>query len=326
MDRRRGGILKLRYILLASRRHSIKKALIKVITNPEDLTQAVLKVMERTPDARLRDIMLSLVKHLHGFVKEVNLSEREFREATALIAQLGQQTHATHNEVVLMAGSLGVSSLVCLLNNTGEAVTETTQNLLGPFWRKNAPLLANGASLLKSASPGPALHMSAEVLDQRGQPVVGAQVDVWHCSANGLYEHQAQARAEGQAEMNLRGRFLTDAQGCFDFWSIKPSGYPIPTDGVVGQLVRAQDRHPMRPAHVHALIYKEGFKTLISQVYANDDTHLESDVQFGVTRAVVGDYELQNTPCPQSATPWYKLSFRFVMQEGEALLPRAPIQ
>ena len=211
-----------------------------MIQNQEELTQAVLAEMARTPDVRLREVMLSLVKHLHGFVKEVSLTELEFREATALIAQLGQQTHASHNEVVLMAGSLGVSSLVCLLNNTSRVQTQTTQNLLGPFWRRDAPWLANGASLLKCPTPGPSLHMSAEVADQNGLPIEGAQVDIWHCSATGLYEHQDKARQEGQVDMNLRGRFVTDARGCFDFWSVKPSGYPVPTDGVVGQLLRAR--------------------------------------------------------------------------------------
>jgi catechol 1,2-dioxygenase len=303
-----------------------------MVENHEDLTRAVLAAMAQTPDARLREIMVSLVTHLHGFVKDVRLTEDEFRAATALLASLGQQTSERHNEVVLMAGSLGLSSLVCLLNNgltdTGER-RETTQNLLGPFWRMFSPPTANGASIVRGPTPGPALWVSALVLDQHGAPVTGAEVDIWHCASDGLYENQEAARAQGVAEMNLRGKFITDTQGAFSFWSVKPAGYPIPTDGVVGQLLRSQGRRPMRPAHLHALIHKAGFKTLISQVYADDDANLASDAQFGVTRAVTGHFERhEQAPAarPDLATPWFSLDFRFRMEPGESRLPRAPIK
>jgi catechol 1,2-dioxygenase len=300
-----------------------------------ELTQSVLSVMAQTPDARLREIMQSLVAHLHGFITDVGLTEEEFRQATAVVARLGQLTHDTHNEVVLMAGSLGVSSLVCLLNNgradrTGvgagsspgqgaQAVVETTQNLLGPFWRMHSPPTANGGSIVRSATPGPVMHVRAQILDMAGAPVAGALVDIWHCSHTGFYEHQPEGRAEGQADMNLRGQFTTDAQGRFDFWSVKPIGYSIPTDGVVGQLLQAQGRHSMRPAHVHALAVKPGFKTLISQVYADDDPHLATDVQFGVREAVTGRFV-------QGADGGYTLDFTFRMESGESRLPRAPIK
>lgn len=154
-------------------------------------------------------------------------------------------------------------------------------------------------------------------------------VDVWHCDAQGLYENQDTARAKGVANMNLRGKFSTDAQGAFSFWSIKPVGYPIPTDGVVGQLLAAQGRKPMRPAHLHALIVKPGYKTLISQVYADDDANLQSDAQFGVTRAVTGHFERHDaapTARADVAAPWYSLDFCFRMQAGESRLPVPPIR
>jgi catechol 1,2-dioxygenase len=293
---------------------------------PQDLTQSVLSVMAQTPEPRLREIMQSLVAHLHGFITDVGLTEDEFRQATALVARLGQLTHDTHNEVVLMAGSLGVSSLVCLQNNgkagvpnTTQAAVETTQNLLGPFWRMHSPATANGGSIVRSVTPGPVMHVRAQILDMAGAPVAGALVDIWHCSHTGFYEHQPEGRAEGQADMNLRGQFTTDAQGRFDFWSVKPIGYSIPTDGVVGQLLQAQGRHSMRPAHVHALAVKPGFKTLISQVYADDDPHLASDVQFGVREAVTGRFV-------QGADGGYTLDFTFRMESGESRLPRAPIK
>lgn len=298
-----------------------------MIQNQQQLTQAVLAVMRQTPDARLREIMTSLVAHLHGFANDVRLTEDEFRTATALIARMGQLSNDSHNEVVLMAGSLGLSSLVCLLNN-GQG-GETTQNLLGPFWRMNSPSVANGGSLVRSPTPGAALWVQARVHDMAGQPVAHAEVDVWHCAPTGLYENQAEARAQGQANMNLRGKFSTDGKGAFSFWSVKPAGYPIPHDGVVGQMLAAQGRHPMRPAHLHALVVKAGFKTLISQVYADDDANLATDVQFGVTRALTGHFERHDTP-PTGNTgvsaPWYSLDFTFKMEPGESKLPRAPIK
>jgi catechol 1,2-dioxygenase len=167
------------------------------------------------------------------------------------------------------------------------------------------------------------------VLDGAGAPVVDAEVDIWHCAPSGLYENQTQARQQGGADMNLRGKFSTDASGRFNFWSVKPVGYPIPTDGVVGQLLAAQNRHPRRPAHVHALIYKPGFKTLIAQVYADDDENLATDVQFGVTQAVVGHFarhEGAPADVPDLQSPWYSLDFTFKIEVGEARLPRPPIQ
>jgi catechol 1,2-dioxygenase len=129
--------------------------------------------------------------------------------------------------------------------------------------------------------------------------------------------------------MNLRGKFTTDADGWIWFRSVKPAGYPIPTDGVVGRLLKAQDRHPFRPAHVHALVFKEGYKTLTSQVYADDDPNLERDVQFGVTRALIGQFNRHDEPHPSKPgveAPWYSLDYTFVMEPGEARLPKPPIK
>ncbi len=166
------------------------------------------------------------------------------------------------------------------------AQTETTANLLGPFWRLNSPRTENGGSIVRSPTPGPELFVNAWSKDRDGKPVAGAEVDVWQSSTEGLYENQDPT----QADMNLRGKFTTDAEGRIAFRSIKPAGYPMPVDGPVGDLLRAQGRHNMRPAHLHFLIYKPGFKTHISQVYSADDPNLETDVQFGVTEALLGDY------------------------------------
>jgi catechol 1,2-dioxygenase len=139
-------------------------------------------------------------------------------------------------------------------------------------------------------------------------------VDVWHSSTVGLYENQDPA----QADMNLRGKFVTGADGSFAFRSVKPAGYPVPTDGPTGALLRAQQRHNMRPAHLHFLIYKPGFKTIASQVYDPDDPNLQTDSQFGVTKALIGNYA-------KRADGSYALEFTFTLEAGEARLPKAPI-
>jgi hydroxyquinol 1,2-dioxygenase len=293
-----------------------------IIRNQHDVTAAVLSEVARTPDPRTREILTALVRHLHDFAREVKLTEKEFRDGCAFIAELGKRTSETHNEVVLLSGSLGFSMLVCLLNNGVGG--QTTANLLGPFWRMESPRTENGASIVRSPTPGDPLFVTATVKDQDGKPVAGAEVDVWQSSTEGFYENQD----PGQGDMNLRGKFITDENGVIRFRSIKPAGYPIPVDGPVGVLLRAQGRHNMRPAHVHFLIYKPGLKTHISQVYVNDDVHLDTDVQFGVTEAVVGNYiRHENEPAPSAGVqgPWYSLDHTFVMDRGEAMLPRPPI-
>jgi len=295
-----------------------------IISGLDCVTQAVTSEIERAPDARFREVMSAFVRHLHAFAREVKLTEEEFEKAIGYIVALGKHTTDSHNEAVLMSGSLGFSTLICLLNN-GQGRTETTANLLGPFWRMDCPRCASGDSIVRSPTPGPALFADVWVKDDQGRPVADAEVDVWHSSPEGLYENQD----PGQADMNLRGKFATDAQGHFSFRSVKPAGYPIPVDGPVGELLRAQGRHNMRPAHVHFLIYKPGFKTHISQVYVPDDPYIDSDVQFGVTKALLGNFvRHENEPAPAADVtgPWYSLSVTFVIERGQARLPRPPIR
>jgi catechol 1,2-dioxygenase len=295
-----------------------------LIKRQEDVTDAVVDAFKNTADPRVREILIALVKHLHAFARDVHLTEEEFEKAVQYVVRLGQKTTDTHNEAVLMSGTLGFSTLICLLNNGNNGQTETTANLLGPFWRMNSPRTENGGSIVRSPTPGPVLFVEATVRDQSGKPIEGAEVDVWHSSPEGFYEQQDPK----QAPMNLRGKFTTDAQGRFAFRSVKPAGYPIPIDGPVGDLVRATGRHHYRPAHLHFLIFKPGFKTLISQIYVNDDDKLETDVQFGVTRALIGNYVRHDggAPAPDVKGEWYSLDQTFVMEPGKSRLPKPPIQ
>jgi catechol 1,2-dioxygenase len=188
----------------------------------------------------------------------------------------------------------------------------------------HSPTTPNGGSIVRSPTPGPALLVDAWFKDKAGKPVVGAEVDVWQSSPEGYYENQDPV----QADMNLRGKLTTDRNGHINFRSVKPAGYPIPVDGPVGDLLRAQGRHNMRPAHLHVLAAKDGFKTLVSQVYVPDDPHIETDVQFGVTRHLIGEYvrhDNEPAPAPDVEGPWYSLDVTFTMEAGRTRLPRPPI-
>jgi len=293
-----------------------------IIENEAQLTQAVLDETRRTSDPRLKEILQSLIRHLHGFAREVRLTEKEFDQAIGIVTRLGQLTTDSHNETRLLSGSLGLSALVCLMNNGDGG--ETTANLLGPFWRAGSPRTPNGGSIVRSPTAGVPLLFTGRAVDREGRPVAGAEVDVWHASTVGLYENQDPT----QAEWNLRGKFTTDENGVFSYRSIKPAGYPVPPDTVTEQFLLAQGRHPMRPAHLHSLIYKPGFKTQASQVYSADDENLETDAQFGPTRALIGCYVLHEDappPWPDVTGPWYSLEHTFVLEPGEAWLPTPPV-
>ena len=295
-----------------------------IIDTQQDVTTAVLAELQRADDPRFREVVSSLVRHLHAFIRESRLTEAEFQHACGFINRIGQASNDSHNEAVMMAGSLGISTLVCLLNNGNHGATETTANLLGPFWRLQSPPTENGGSLVRSPTPGVPLFVDAIVNGPDGKPVAGAEVDVWHCNDEGYYENQDPT----QADMNLRGTFTTDAEGRIHFRSIKPIGYPIPPDGPTGDLLRAQKRHNLRPAHLHFLITKPGYKVHISQIYSGDDPNIETDCQFGVTRRLIGKYHRHDggrPPAPDVTGTWYTLTHVLEIETGEMKLPRPPI-
>lgn len=295
-----------------------------IIEDQAGVTDIVLDAMSKAPDTRLGEVMASFVRHMHDFARDVRLTEDEFEFGVDFLNRIGQATNDTHNEGILFSDSIGFSTLVCLLNNGGKGATETAAALLGPFWRMHSPATENGGSIVRSDTPGAALFAQCRITDPSGQPLAGVEVDVWQASPVGLYENQDPT----QIDMNLRGKFTTDADGRIWFRSVKPSGYPVPTDGPVGALLRAQRRHPYRPAHLHFLCFKPGFKTLITQVFVDDDEHLQSDVVFGVTRHLVGDFRPGTSAPPANDVtgPWFKLDYAFVMEEGEAKLPIPPIR
>ncbi|MEO5697112.1 MAG: dioxygenase [Burkholderiaceae bacterium] len=286
-----------------------------IVTTPESVLPIALEAMQRTPDPRLREVIAALTRHLHAFVQEVGLTEGEFERALDFIVGIGQATNATKNEVVLTADVFGISTVVALMNNRAPDGGDSPGALLGPFWRAAAPLCDDGASIVRSDTPGVPLAVTGCVCDAESRPIEGATVDVWQASPVGLYENQDPT----QADMNLRGRFRTDSDGRFRLGSVRPAGYPVPTDGPCGELLRAQLRHPNRPAHLHFMISKPGYRVLISQVYADDDENLESDPTFGVTRRLIGNYT------PSAAGNSATLDYDFTLEVGEMKFPKPPI-
>jgi len=190
-----------------------------IIEGVDDVTPSVLRAMSGTDNKRLRTVMDAFVRHMHAFAREVKLTEAEYDLGVDFLNRIGQATHDSHNEGILFADAIGFSTLVCLLNNGNAGATETAAALLGPFWRANSPRTENGASIVRSPTPGPELFVQCEVVDIAGKPLTNVVVDFWQSSPVGLYENQD----ETQADMNLRGKFTTDASGRFSFKSVKPT-------------------------------------------------------------------------------------------------------
>lgn len=291
-----------------------------IIDGEASVTPVVLAAMRHASSPRLRQVMASFVEHIHTFIRDVDLTEGEFEQAVGFLVAIGQHTNAAHNEVILAADVLGISTLVALRNNP-EQEGQTAAALLGPFWRANSPVCANGESIARCDMPGPTMRVSGQVRGTDGRPIAGATVDVWQASPVGMYENQD----AHQPDMNLRGRFTTDTDGRFDFRTVRPAGYPVPTDGPVGALLRAQNRSCMRPAHLHFMVSHEGFKTLVTQVFADDCGHLHDDVVFGVTRRLVGRFQPQEVAAG-SDEAHYALQYDFVLERGVCCFPEPPIK
>jgi catechol 1,2-dioxygenase len=294
---------------------------LNIIHNEASVTAAVHAATAGTTDPRLRQIIRALVEHSHALIREVDLTEDEFETALKFLVDIGQQTNEHHNEVVLAADVLGLSTLVALRNNPQQH-GQTASALLGPFWRAESPVCTNGDSICRADMPEPVMLVSGQVRGIHGEPIAGAVVDVWQASPVGLYENQD----ERQPSMNLRGRFHTDTDGRYSFRTVRPAGYPVPTSGAVGTLLHAQKRHSMRPAHIHFMVSKPDYKTLITQVFSDESEHLESDVVFGVTASLVGKFARYEAAPGSDAAPHYALEYDFVMEQGLSTFPEPPIK
>lgn len=277
-----------------------------------NITAAVIETFAETQNPRLKEIMTSLVKHLHAFAREVHLTEEEWLAGIQFLTETGQISNERRHEFILLSDTLGLSALKDLMNNQKPAgVTEWS--LLGPFYRKGAHDLPLGASIAQNAS-GELLVLSGRVLGTDGSPLVGALLDVWQSDAEGFYDLQ---KMDG-SQMDLRGRFRTNDKGEYYFRTIKPLYYPIPADGPVGKMLRAAGRHPYRPAHVHFQISAPGYQSLTTELYLSGDPFLDSDAVFGVRSSLVIHLEKHETvgELAQEKTnvPFYTATYDFVME------------
>ncbi|QQP93359.1 hydroxyquinol 1,2-dioxygenase (plasmid) [Skermanella sp. TT6] len=274
------------------------------------LTREVIDRFADTGDPRLKAVIASLVRHLHGFVQDVELTVEEWGAALEFLARAGRACTEGRQEFVLLSDVLGVTMLVDSINHpTAGGTTETAPP--GPFHAADAPELPLGADMARG-QPGERLHVEGSVSSGDGRPLANAVVDVWQADENGYYDMQ---RPE-LTEPTLRARFRADGRGRFAFRSILPSHYPIPAGGPVGELLNATGRHPFRPAHIHFRIAAEGYETLVTQLFPADGPYLADDAAFGVKPSLV-------VACPQgapgdapdgSAGPWRRLAYDFVLK------------
>ncbi|HEY9065895.1 MAG TPA: intradiol ring-cleavage dioxygenase [Burkholderiaceae bacterium] len=247
-----------------------------------NITDAVVRSFDRCDDPRFKQIMTSLVRHLHDFVRDVRLTEAEWMEGIRFLTATGQKCTDTRQEFILLSDILGVSMLTIAMNHPSpEGVTEAT--VFGPFYVDDAPVLPQGADIANGA-PGEPLEVDVQVMSSGGRPLAHADVHVWQADEEGLYDVQ---RAELGNERRGRAKLRTDAQGRLRFRTVVPTAYPVPTDGPVGCMLVAGGRHPWRPAHLHFMIQAPGHETLITHLFVDGDPYLESDTVFGVRRSLI---------------------------------------
>ena len=284
-------------------------------TDPEALLRAVLDANAGTADIRLRQILDALIRHVHAFALEVDLQPEELEFGLNFLVRIGQASGPKKHEGILLADILGLATLVQLRGARHALEAGGTEPaLIGPFWRANQPYRANGERITTDDTPGPRLTVTGRVLSLDGTPLPGARVETWQASPKGLYENQDPT----QKSMNLRGKFETDLDGRFSFISVRPAGYPVPVDGPCGELLAAQNRHSMRPAHVHFVVVAPGHKVLATQYFDVEDPHAYDDVVFGAVGSLLRTFE----PDGQGG---FKLDVEMRLEPGETRVPLCPI-
>lgn len=259
---------------------------------------------------RQREIMTSLIRHLHAFCKEVNLQHEEFLAACDFLARAGHVCDAKRQEFILLGDILGVEVLVDMLTHPIEG-SESESTVLGPFYRENPPVLPKGGSTVRKHFEGEeTVYFEGHVRDTGGRPLEGVVIDAWQDAPNGLYENLD----PDQPDFNLRGRFMTDANGHYAFQALRPVPYPIPDNETAGELLRFMGHHPHRPGHMHFLLSKDGYRTLVSQIYDADSAYLDNDSVFAVKESLVGKFRKADA----SLGTDLHVEFDFALKQAEA--------
>jgi hydroxyquinol 1,2-dioxygenase len=268
--------------------------------NEQTVTQAVINLISGTPDPRLKSVLTSLITHLHNFARDVKLTEQELLAGISFLTETGQKCDDKRQEFILLSDVLGLSMLTVAINNEKpEGCTEST--VFGPFHVEGAPVYENGANIANGAVGEPCL-VRGTVKDRNGAPIAGAVLEVWQADAAGNYDVQYPDLETHQA----RGVLTSQNDGSFEFRTVVAVAYPIPVDGPVGDFLRATERHPWRPAHLHFMIKAKHYQTLVTHVFPNGDRYLDSDAVFGVRQSLVADWVKQ----PDGG---YTLTYDFVL-------------
>ena len=285
-------------------------------TAAEEITAAAGASFDRCTDPRLREIMRALVRHLHAFATEVQLTEAEWTAAINILTSTGQITSATRQEFILWSDALGLSMLVDALAHTEpeldrRGVTEST--VLGPFWTPDAPLRAYGDSIAEGVQVGTPAWVHGRVLGKDGERISGAMLDIWQNGADGLYTVQKPETDES----HLRGRFLTRADGRYAFLGVRPIPYTIPDDGPVGAMLDATGRHPWRPAHIHMIVTAPGYQRLQTHIFDSASPYLDSDAVFAVKPSLVREFVPRSADDPERPAgvtqPWCSVENELVL-------------
>ncbi|HKA45854.1 MAG TPA: intradiol ring-cleavage dioxygenase [Burkholderiales bacterium] len=277
-----------------------------------NLSDAVVARLAKTTDPRFKEVMTSLIRHVHAFVREVELTEEEWFEAIKFLTATGQKCDAKRQEYILLSDVLGVSMLVDAINHRrGAGATENT--VLGPFYVHGAPEIENGGDMAKGWDGEPT-YVSGRVLSTDGKPIPGALLDMWQSNTEGWYDVQLADTGGRQ----LRAKLRADAEGGFRFRTIKPTAYPVPTDGPVGQILDRMGRHPMRPAHLHFIVTAPSYETVVTHLFVEGDPYLESDAVFGVKNSLVVDFRRNNSEEAARKVglkaPFCEASYEFVLK------------
>lgn len=277
------------------------------------LTDEVLSAYGNTADPRRREIFTSLIRHLHAFARETRLTEAEWFAGIDFLTRTGQKCDDKRQEFILLSDLLGLSTMVVLMNaDTKEGATEST--VLGPFFSEGAPECANGGSLVRQASNEPTLLVKGHVRNQSGAPIANALIEVWQADPAGFYYVQD----PNQPQYNLCGKLRTDSNGCYEFRTLRPRFYPVPTDGPAGEMTRAAGRHPFRPGHVHAMVKAAGYATLVTHIFDSEDPYLKSDAVFAVVDSLVRTFERRDSVEEARAlgvsAPYFRIDQDFVLQ------------
>jgi len=280
-------------------------------TTPAEITAAALASFAGCEDERLREVLQSLVRHLHAFAAEVGLTREEWERAIRLLTDTGHITDDRRQEFVLWSDALGLSMLVDALENPlPDGATEST--VLGPFYVPDAPLRAYGASLALRPAGEPA-WVHGRVLDLHGGPIAGAELDVWQNGDDRLYAVQDPEAPES----HLRGRFLTRDDGTYAFLAVRPVPYTIPDDGPVGRMLAATGRHPWRPAHIHLIIRAEGYRPVATHVFDSASEWIGSDAVFAVKPSLLREFVARGADDPERPPgvegPWWSVENDLVL-------------